>query len=109
MVSGEIIGPDGKTLHGSDGRPIALVPDTHSRYSLAPDGTIFGPDHKPITDSEGNIIKVKPSGNKIILEPSGKLTLDEDKNPLVVEAGTMLVTPLKDGRGKVMFYHALLQ
>jgi len=92
-----VIGPDGKVLHGADRKPIVLVHDKRSLYSLAADGTIYGPDHKPYTDAEGNIIRVKPSGNKIILEPSGKLTLDDKRNPLVVEAGTQLVTPMKDG------------
>lgn len=103
LVTGEVIGPDGEVLLGSDNRPIVLTPESHSRYSLAPDGTIIGPNHKPVTDAEGNIIRVKPSGNKIILEPSGKLTLDTDRNPLVVEAGTKLVTPTRDGRVKVSY------
>lgn len=101
MFLGEVIGPDGKTLTEPGGHPIILSHETHSQYSLAPDGTILGPDHKPLTDSEGNVIRVKPSGNKIILEPSGKLTLDEHRNPIVVEAGTRLVTPSRDGRVKV--------
>ena len=50
--TGEVIGPDGKIVNGPDGRPISLTPDTHSRYSLAPDGTILGTDHKPVTDNQ---------------------------------------------------------
>lgn len=104
-VAGEVVGPDGQTAHDSEGRPIALVPGSHSSFSLAPDGTICGPDHKPVKDAEGNIIRVKPSGNKIILEPSGKLTLDNERNPLVVEAGTLLVAPSKDGKFKVCSHY----
>ena len=50
-----MIGPDGKIVTGPDGRPISLTPDTHSRYSLAPDGTILGTDHKPVTDNQVSV------------------------------------------------------
>ena len=52
ICTGEVIGPDGKIVNGPDGRLISLTPDTHSRYSLAPDGTILGTDHKPVTDNQ---------------------------------------------------------
>lgn len=102
---GEVLGPDGDCITDTDGQPILIGPNTHSPYSLGADGTIFGPDNKPITDSEGNIIKVKPSGEKIILEPSGKLTLDDDRNTLAVPEGSQLVAPSRDGKVKVTIYH----
>ncbi|XP_063686399.1 mesocentin-like [Bolinopsis microptera] len=101
---GNLLGPDGKPLIGSDGRPVK--PGTGPDGPTAgPDGTLFGSDGKPLLGKDATPLKAgqmhdgKPLCNNEgeILGPDGKPVTGPDGEPLKANKTPLGLTVLPDG------------
>ena len=87
--NGNLLGPDGKPLEGSDGTPVKAASGKEGP-TTGPDGTIFGSDGKPLLGSDGKPLKAgqmydgKPLCNNEgeLLAPNGKPVIGPNGEPI---------------------------
>lgn len=94
-----VLNPNGQNVKGKDGKPVKVNPNGPKGPGpgnyIGPDGTLYGPDGKPILGPDGKPLKcaLGPDG-KPLTDKDGNL-LGPDGNPLIGPDGK----PVKLGKG----------